>query len=104
MQHLNTHPEGLDHPYDQLVAHVTDLPRESFTSVVGKKGDLFITHQLLPHSHAPNYLQYARVITNPHVNLREDYNLNREDGDYVSALFVDVLHRLLLSTICHSRC
>jgi hypothetical protein len=24
------------------------------------------------------------VITNPHVNLREPYNLNRPDGDYVS--------------------
>jgi hypothetical protein len=31
-----------------------------------------------------NCLHYARVITNPHVSLREPYNLNRPDGDYVS--------------------
>jgi hypothetical protein len=28
-------------------------------------------------------MHYARVITNPHVNLKEPYNLNRADGDYV---------------------
>lgn len=37
---------------------------------------------MLPHSHSPNHLNYARVITNPHVNLREPFNLNRADGDY----------------------
>jgi hypothetical protein len=29
-------------------------------------------------------LRYPRVITNPHVSLKDDYNLNRPDGDYVS--------------------
>jgi hypothetical protein len=51
--------------------------------VVAKKGDVFVTHGMLPHSHSPNHLHYARVITNPHVNLSEPFNLSRKDGDYV---------------------
>jgi len=83
-KYLLEHPEGLDHPYnEELLRGMKQKARqESFRSIVGKKGDLFVTHQLLPHSHAPNYLRYARVITNPHCNLREDYCLNREDGHY----------------------
>jgi hypothetical protein len=51
---------------------------------VAKRGDVFILHGLLPHVASFNHLHYARVITNPHVTLREPYNLNRPDGDYVS--------------------
>lgn len=80
-EYLYNHPEGLDHPFDELVSHVKDCNR--FASIVGKKGDLFVTHQLLPHSHSANHLHYPRVITNPHVTLKEDHNLNRSDGDYV---------------------
>ncbi|WWC58909.1 uncharacterized protein I303_101454 [Kwoniella dejecticola CBS 10117] len=79
-KYLEDHPEGLDHPYDELVQHAYQCKK--FTQIVGKKGDLFITHQLLPHSHAPNYRRYARVITNPHINMRENHNLDRADGDY----------------------
>lgn len=49
-----------------------------------KKGDVVITHGLLPHVVSYNYLHYARVITNVHVTLRDPLNLNRGDGDYVS--------------------
>jgi hypothetical protein len=51
---------------------------------VAKQGDVFILHGLLPHVASFNHLHYARVITNPHVTLKEPYNLNRPDGDYVS--------------------
>jgi hypothetical protein len=37
-----------------------------------------------PHAPSRNHMHYARVITNPHVNLKEPYNLNRADGNYVS--------------------
>lgn len=53
-----------------------------FTSVVAKKGDTFLLHGLLPHTASINRLYYARVITNPHVTLKEEYNLDRPDGDY----------------------
>ena len=62
--------------------HVEDC--KNFASIVGKKGDVFVTHQLLPHSHSANHLRYARIITNPHVALKADHNLKREDGDYAS--------------------
>jgi len=82
MQHLYDHPEGLDPPFKGVYEHCPTS--KVFTEVVAKKGDVFVTHGMLPHSHAPNHKHYARVITNPHVNLREPFNLNRPDGDYVS--------------------
>jgi hypothetical protein len=83
-KHLYDHPEGLDPPFEleDLCTHVKTCKR--FTTVEAKKGDVFILHGLLPHSNNFNYLHYARVITNPHVNLREPYSLDRPDGDYVS--------------------
>lgn len=53
---------------------------------MAKQGDVFILHGLLPHVAGFNYRHYARVITNPHVTLKEPYNLDRLDGDYVSLL------------------
>jgi hypothetical protein len=85
---LYAHPEGLDPPCGDLglYEHCTDPSQTSqFASITAKAGDIFITHGLLPHAHTPNYLHYPRIITNPHVNLVEPWNLNREDGDYVSS-------------------
>lgn len=82
-QYLYDHPEGLDSPFeDVLYKHIPEC--QDFSRVVAKAGDVFITHGLLPHTNGQNHLHYARVITNPHVNLVEPYNLNRADGDYVS--------------------
>lgn len=83
-QYLYDHPEGLDSPFeDVLYKHIPKCER--FSHIVAKAGDVFITHGLLPHTNGQNHLHYARVITNPHVNLVEPYNLNRVDGDYVSS-------------------
>lgn len=76
-------PQGLDPPFDNIYAHCTS--GQKYVEAVAKRGDVLVTHGLLPHSHSPNHLHYARVITNPHVNLVEPFNLNREDGDYVRA-------------------
>lgn len=85
-QTLYDHPEGLDPPFDTLYDHVKQGECKDFTKVEAKAGDIFITHGLLPHAHTPNHLHYARVITNPHVNMHEPFNLNRADGDYVCSL------------------
>lgn len=83
-QYLYDHLEGLDSPFeDVLYKHIPEC--QKFSRVVAKAGDVFITHGLLPHTNGQNHLHYARVITNPHVNLVEPYNLNREGGDYVSS-------------------
>ena len=80
---LYDHPEGLDPPFDTLYNHVKSC--KDFTRIEAKAGDVFITHGLLPHAHTPNHRHYARVITNPHVNMHVPFNLNRPDGDYVSS-------------------
>ncbi|RSH85422.1 hypothetical protein EHS25_004818 [Saitozyma podzolica] len=79
-QYLHDHPGGLDSPFeDTLYTHIPSCKK--FTTIEAKAGDL-ITHGLLPHTLSQNHLHYARVITNPHVNLVEPFNLSREDGDY----------------------
>lgn len=84
VQHLYAHPEGLDPGL--TTDHICDGIKscEEFAQVVAKKGDVFILHGLLPHVAGFNFLHYARVITNPHVTLKDPYSLNRPDGDYVS--------------------
>ena len=83
VKYLYSHPEGLDPPLAaKHCAHVNEC--KQYSTVVAKKGDVILLHGLLPHAPSPNFLHYARVITNPHVSLRSPYNLNRPDGDYVS--------------------
>lgn len=77
------HPEGIDPPFNGFKLYDHCKQAKKFTQIEAKAGDVFITHGLLPHAHTPNHLHYARVITNPHVNLKEPFNLNRPDGDYV---------------------
>lgn len=92
---LYAHPEGLDPVVDtpMLCTHAKDC--HDFVAVEAKAGDSFILHGLLPHTNSYNYKHYPRVITNPHVTLKEPYNLNRgpADGDYVS------LFRLIIFSI-----
>lgn len=91
---LYNHPEGLDPPYSDvpIYAHIKDC--KNFAQIEAKAGDVFITHSFLPHTHTPNHLPYARVITNPHVNLKDPFNLNRSDGNYVR-------HSFFLRSIVH---
>jgi len=79
---LYKHPEGLDPPCSGALILDHLKKYKQWAQIEAKAGDVFITHGFLPHCHAPNHLPYARVITNPHVNLKEPWNLNREDGDY----------------------
>ncbi|BCS22555.1 uncharacterized protein APUU_30780A [Aspergillus puulaauensis] len=83
VEYLYAHPEGLDPPIDhqqRQCAHIKDC--KQFSTIVAKKGDVILLHGLLPHCASPNYLHYARVISNPHVSLHSPYNLNRPDGNY----------------------
>jgi hypothetical protein len=72
--------EGIDPPFSYLYRHIKDCKK--FTTVEAKAGDVLITHALLPHAPSKNHLHEIRVITNPHVNLKDPFNLNRPDGDY----------------------
>jgi hypothetical protein len=77
------HPEGIDPPFDNLNLYQhCKTECSNFAQIEAKAGDVFITHGMIPHAHTPNHLHYPRIITNPHVNLAEPFNLNRPDGDY----------------------
>lgn len=94
VQYLYQHPEGLDPGL--TTGDICDGVKncEKFTSVVAKKGDVFILHGLLPHVASYNHLHYARVITNPHVTLKDPYNLDRPDDDYVSLMGKLICNRI----------
>ncbi|WOO78408.1 uncharacterized protein LOC62_02G001955 [Vanrija pseudolonga] len=80
VERFYTHPEGIDPPFDDIFGHC--LETKQWAQIEAKAGDIFVTHGLLPHAHTPNHKHYARVITNPHINLANPHNLNRADGDY----------------------
>lgn len=84
---LYNNPDGFEPVIDTgaLCDHVKNC--HTFAQVEAKAGDTFILHGLLPHTNSFNYKHYARIITNPHITLKEPYNLARgpKDGDYVSS-------------------
>ena len=85
MKCLYDHPEGFEPPVRMTTDHIRAGECSQFTTVVAEKGDVLLLHGLLPHTNSYNYRHYARVISNPHVCLRYPHNLNRKDGNYVSA-------------------
>ena len=97
MKYLYDRPEGLDPPL--AAKHCAHVPEcNQFHTVKAKKGDVILLHGLLPHTASPNFSHYARVISNPHVSLKDPYNLNRPDGDYVSP------HQRIAPSDCQGIC
>jgi len=75
------HPEGLDPPIGTpLATHCRKCSK--YDQVVAEAGDVILLHGDLPHCAGPNYLHYARIISNPHASLKDSHNLNRPDGNY----------------------
>jgi len=96
-KYLYDHPEGLEVPFDELFQHITDC--REFVEVTAKAGDSVICHCYLLHTASKNHLRKPRVITNPHVALKEPFNFNRPDpSDYsmVEQLVLDRLGRTSL--------
>ncbi|KZO97766.1 hypothetical protein CALVIDRAFT_545037 [Calocera viscosa TUFC12733] len=91
-KYLYDHPEGLEVPFDQLYTHIKDC--KEFLAVTAKAGDTFITHTYLPHTASKNHLRKPRVITNPHVTLKEPFNFNRPDPSDNSLVEQVILDRL----------
>ncbi|KZT58321.1 hypothetical protein CALCODRAFT_495048 [Calocera cornea HHB12733] len=92
VEYLYAHPEGLDPPFDELYAHVKEC--KVFTEVTAKRGDTLILHGLLPHTASKNHLRKPRVITNPHVNLKDPYQFDREDPEDFSLCELYILNAL----------
>ncbi|EJU05252.1 hypothetical protein DACRYDRAFT_46009 [Dacryopinax primogenitus] len=94
---LYDHPQGLEVPFAQRWTHVRNC--KVFTEVTAKAGDTFICHCYTLHTASKNHHRNLRAITNPHVNLKEPFNLNRADpSDYslVEQLILDRLGRTSL--------
>ncbi|KZT54362.1 hypothetical protein CALCODRAFT_438776 [Calocera cornea HHB12733] len=87
------HKQGLDSPFTNLsAAHVKNC--KVFSQVSGKAGDTFILHPYIPHTNGPNHLRTPRIITNPHVTLKEPFNLDRDDPSDYSLIERVILDRL----------
>lgn len=101
---LFANPAGFDPPYDKQLYSDIVAKCTKFTQIEAKAGDVFITQSFLLHTQTPNFLNYALVIANPHLNLREPYNLNRSNGDYVSVDWsiegVKLAECSLFQTVC----
>ncbi|KAF2835882.1 hypothetical protein M501DRAFT_940996 [Patellaria atrata CBS 101060] len=93
-KHLEKHPEGVSPRMslkrDPEFAREKDLrwfcevarSCSGFVEATGKVGDVYLLHPLMLHSASKNPLRRVRVITNPPVSLRENFNFDREDGNY----------------------
>ncbi|KZT50622.1 hypothetical protein CALCODRAFT_504492 [Calocera cornea HHB12733] len=94
---LRDHPEGSDTMTDENGDKIVPKIVKScnvFEECIGKKGDVFLCHPLMPHSRQKNYIRNERFITNPCVNRNEPYNLNRENPDDYCLVELKTLHDL----------
>lgn len=65
-----------------------------FVEMTGEPGDVVISHPLMLHSVSKNILRTLRVISNPHVSLREPFNFNRTDPKEYSLVELKTLKEL----------
>lgn len=65
-----------------------------FVEMTGEPGDVVISHPLMLHSVSKNILRALRVISNPHVSLREPFNFNRTDPKEYSLVELKTLKDL----------
>jgi len=110
-KHLAAHPEGLlptglsftpsTSTYDDPKQHPEYWfhPQEvkkctHFVEMTGEVGDLVLAHPLMLHSASKNQLRIPRIITNPHVSVREPFNFNRENPDDYSLVELKTLKAL----------
>jgi len=52
-----------------------------FVEIAGDIGDVVLMHPLMLHTASKNHTRVPRIITNPHVELNEPFNFNRENPD-----------------------
>ncbi|EJU02665.1 hypothetical protein DACRYDRAFT_106728 [Dacryopinax primogenitus] len=92
---LYERPEGSGNKPDTgMYAHVKDC--EKFLQVTAKAGDTLLMHAHLPHCTGKNHLRTLRVIANPHVTLKEPFNLarpNPEDNSLCEQVILRALQR-----------
>jgi ectoine hydroxylase-related dioxygenase (phytanoyl-CoA dioxygenase family) len=65
-----------------------------FHEMTGEIGDVILLHPLMCHSASRNSLRIPRIITNPPVSLRENFNFNRDDPEQYSLVERKTLQEL----------
>jgi len=90
-KHLYEHPEGVSPrmvpkgqtPEYQGLGWYNSLIKtcSEFHEMSGNVGDVILLHPLMCHSASRNSLRIPRIITNPPVTLKEDFNFDRENPD-----------------------
>jgi len=110
-EHLAAHPEGLlptglsftpststyadpkQHP--QYWSHLKEIQRcTQFVEMTGEVGDLVLAHPLMLHSASKNQLRIPRIITNPHVSVKEPFQFDRENPEDFSLVELKTLKAL----------
>ena len=94
-QEFYQHPEGEDVPFEVCQPYRNLREKSKPTFLEAKAGDIYITHDFLPHAVNANRRHYARVVTNPHVSLTEPLQLYRKDKNYVGRRSDSADNRLL---------
>lgn len=94
-QYLYDHREGFDPPFPFMETVCGNIREcKQFAQLTAKKGDIIVTHGRIPHAVSDNLLHFARVIANPHIALKEPFNLDRPDGNYVSDIGATRIHSI----------
>jgi len=79
---LYDRPQGVDAGERNQIGmyeHVKQCSK--FHQFEAKAGDTLLLHAHLPHATGPNYRRAHRVIANPHVTLKDPFNLNRSNPE-----------------------
>ncbi len=88
---LAKHPEGV-RPDFVAENNILDLC-DRFIELTAHAGDVVIMHPFMMHSSSQNKSNKARLMNNNNTDLKENMNLNREDGGY-SMVEKSILHAL----------
>jgi len=99
---LLQHPEGADTLLSEKGERLPAVFVRSchdFVKLTGKTGDVFLAHQIMPHSRSRNFSRKERFITNPEITLKEPQNFNRENPDDFSLLELKTLNVLGLDRL-----
>ncbi|KZT54113.1 hypothetical protein CALCODRAFT_524925 [Calocera cornea HHB12733] len=95
---LYDRPEGSGNkPETGMYDHIKEC--KVFKQFTAKAGDTILMHAHLPHCVGKNHLRRLRVIANPHVTLKEPFNLNRANPEDYSLCEQVILRALDRSSI-----
>ena len=111
-KHLHDNPEGVTpymarrgdeskwHEFQWFCEQIKNSEKcRLFQQMTGKCGDVVLMHPLMVHSASRNALHIPRIITNPSVSLKEQFNFNRSDPSEYSIVERKTLKELKVDSL-----